>query len=61
MIEITDDGRGLPPRPRQDSGLANIRQRATDLGGSCLIEAAPGGGTGIRLDLPLPKPARLPT
>jgi signal transduction histidine kinase len=61
MIEITDDGRGLPPPPRQDSGLANIRQRATDLGGSCLIEAAPGGGTGIRLDLPLPKPARLPT
>jgi ligand-binding sensor domain-containing protein/two-component sensor histidine kinase len=61
MIEITDDGRGLPPPPRQDSGLANIRQRATDLGGSCRIQAAPGGGTGIHLDLPLPEPARLLT
>lgn len=60
-IEIIDDGQGLPPEPRQGSGLANIRQRATDLGGTCLIDAAPEGGTRISLDLPLPKVSRLPT
>jgi two-component system, NarL family, sensor histidine kinase DevS len=44
-IVVTDDGVGLPdPLPRS-SGLANLRVRATALGGTMDLGEPPGGGT----------------
>jgi PAS domain S-box-containing protein len=59
---IADDGIGLfrrPPRGRQGIGLIGIRERAAFLGGSADIRSARGGGTRIRVELPL-KPPPLP-
>jgi signal transduction histidine kinase len=51
-IEIIDDGQGLPPACRQGVGLASMRERAEELGGSWLIEPTPAGGTCVRAQLP---------
>ena len=61
QIEIADDGCGWdsPPagaardRVRSGHGLANMRRRMTDLGGTCTIENAPTGGTIITMRLSL--------
>jgi signal transduction histidine kinase len=52
-IAVTDDGIGMPPMLRAGVGLASIRERAAELGGTCLFEAAPGGGTRVLARLPL--------
>ena len=52
-VEIRDDGVGLPPGGRAGVGLTSMRERAAELGGTCAIESAPGGGTCIRARLPL--------
>lgn len=53
-LEISDDGRGIGPEDRDGSGvgLASMRERATELGGSCTIEERPGGGTRVQVELP---------
>jgi signal transduction histidine kinase len=43
-ITITDDGIGMAAATRL-SGIANLRARAENRGGSLAIEPAPGGGT----------------
>jgi len=53
-IDIADDGVGLPPAPRR-SGLANLHQRASDLGGTFSLETPANGGTRLRWTIPLPK------
>ena len=53
-LEVRDDGRGLPPNHCAGVGLTSMRERAEELGGSCTIEPAPGGGTCVRARLPLP-------
>lgn len=52
-IEVSDDGRGIAPGARSGVGLTSIRERATELGGTCEIESAAGQGTRIRVRLPL--------
>ncbi len=52
-IEVTDDGSGLPADVRPGVGLGSMRERAAELGGTCTIGLAPGGGTTVRLELPL--------
>jgi signal transduction histidine kinase len=42
-IEVRDDGRGLPPRPRTGVGLSSMRQRAEELGGSFQISSLARG------------------
>jgi signal transduction histidine kinase len=54
-VEIGDDGRGIPTGQRAGVGLTSIRERATELGGMCEIEAMPAGGTRLHIRLPLPK------
>jgi signal transduction histidine kinase len=54
-LEIDDDGIGLPSTPRAGVGLVSMRERAAELGGTCVIEAIPGGGTRVRARLPLAK------
>lgn len=45
-LVIKDDGCGFE-EPARVSGLANMRHRAELLGGSCIIQSAPGEGTRI--------------
>ncbi len=54
QIEVADDGVGLPPPPtiRAGVGLTSMRERATELGGSCALEPRPGGGTRVLARLP---------
>jgi signal transduction histidine kinase len=53
LIEITDDGRGIPPNNLRRSGLANIARRAEYRGGHCTITSPPTGGTHVRWSAPL--------
>jgi signal transduction histidine kinase len=53
IVAIRDDGVGLPPGGRAGVGLTSMRERTAELGGTCLIETVPGGGTCIRVELPL--------
>lgn len=51
---VTDDGIGFDPAhvPAQSNGLASLRQRASDLGGTLTIQSAPGRGTTCTVDMP---------
>lgn len=51
-VEIADDGRGFDPsQAPQDRGLAHMRERLAEIGGSCVIRSAPGAGTSVRVTL----------
>ncbi|MEU8249500.1 sensor histidine kinase [Nonomuraea sp. NPDC048916] len=52
-VTVTDDGIGLPPDARPGVGLASMRERAAELGGTCVVRPAPEGGTAVYADLPL--------
>jgi signal transduction histidine kinase len=52
-IEITDDGIGLPPNITPGIGLRSMRERAEELGGSCVIERCMEGGTRVLAHLPI--------
>jgi signal transduction histidine kinase len=52
-LEVRDDGLGLQPDARAGVGLSSMRERAAELGGSCVIESCPGGGTRVVARLPL--------
>jgi signal transduction histidine kinase len=56
VIEVVDDGRGLPPELHPGVGLSSMRERADELGGTCRIEPVEGGGTRVRAVLPLSTP-----
>jgi signal transduction histidine kinase len=53
-VEVTDDGRGLAADLVPGVGLSSMRERAAEMGGSCLVEDAPEGGTRVLATLPLP-------
>jgi signal transduction histidine kinase len=53
-LDVRDDGLGLPQQPHSGVGLTSMRERATELGGSLDITPSPGGGTLVRVVLPLP-------
>ncbi len=62
MASVTDDGRGLPDTgrlgPRGDGleggfGMSGMRERAELVGGELEMGGAPGGGTVVRLKVPL--------
>jgi signal transduction histidine kinase len=54
-LEIVDDGIGIPVERGAGVGLSSMRERASELGGSCVVEPAPKGGTRVLVRLPLPK------
>jgi signal transduction histidine kinase len=63
ILCITDDGRGLPIH-RAESGLANLRRRASDLGGTMDLKPGPDRrGTALTWRIPLARarPALLTT
>ena len=51
-VEVTDDGTGLPRDLVAGVGLASMRERAAEMGGTCRVEDAPGGGTRVVAVLP---------
>lgn len=52
-LEVSDDGAGLPEAPEEGVGLAAMRERAAELGGTCLVRRAPHGGTLVTARLPV--------
>lgn len=52
-LVLRDDGIGFIA-PVAESGLANMRQRAAELGGTLVIDSAPGEGTTLRWVVPMP-------
>ncbi|PLS81554.1 MAG: sensor histidine kinase [Actinobacteria bacterium] len=55
VLEITDDGVGLPTELRAGVGLSSMRERAEELGGTCAVGSSPGGGAHVLARLPLGK------
>ena len=56
IVQLTDDGQGFDaasPQFRWSHGLMGMRQRAEALGGRLEIESQPGGGTRLRVAVPL--------
>lgn len=55
-LSIQDDGHGFDACRQRGMGLLGIEERVGHLGGSFTIECAPGQGTLLRVDLPVPQP-----
>lgn len=55
VLLVCDDGRGLAgPMDDATRGIRGMRERAVLVGGTLAIGPADGGGTFVRLDLPVP-------
>ena len=52
IIEVTDNGIGLPPTPNAGVGLSSMRERAEELGGILMMEKQEKG-TSVKAHLPL--------
>ncbi|HVM49648.1 MAG TPA: histidine kinase [Candidatus Acidoferrum sp.] len=60
-IRIEDNGRGFSPGDASvRNGLANMRKRLERIGGAFTLESRPGGGTRIRMSVPLEAAAAVP-
>ncbi|MGH8827048.1 MAG: sensor histidine kinase, partial [Jiangellaceae bacterium] len=53
VLTVVDDGVGIPAGGRR-SGLRNLAERASSLGGSFAVEPGADGGTVLRWQVPLP-------
>jgi signal transduction histidine kinase len=54
-IEIADNGKGFAGVPEKDGhGLKNLPARLKNIGGDCIVESRLGGGTTVKIRLPLP-------
>ncbi|TDE37294.1 GAF domain-containing sensor histidine kinase [Actinomadura sp. 6K520] len=57
VLEVADDGSGFDAsdtaEPQNGLGLASMRDRAYSIGGGLTIDARPGKGTTVRLEVPL--------
>lgn len=53
VLEVDDDGRGLPAEHRSGLGLVTMRERAHQLGGEVAITTPAGGGTRVSARLPM--------
>jgi signal transduction histidine kinase len=62
-LRVFDDGIGFDEHVTARAatpdhmGLAQMRRRVSDVGGSCRISSAPGVGTEVRAVLPIRVPA----
>ena len=54
-LEIVDDGVSIPAERGAGVGLSSMHERASELGGSCVVQSVPKGGTQVLVRLPLPK------
>jgi signal transduction histidine kinase len=53
VVEVRDDGRGMPPSYVSGVGIDSMRRRAGELGGSLLVDASVPHGTLVRARLPV--------
>lgn len=53
LVEVADDGVGIPPEVEAGVGLVSLRERAAELGGRAEITCPSDGGTLVRAWLPL--------
>ncbi|HJQ28990.1 MAG TPA: GAF domain-containing sensor histidine kinase, partial [Rubrobacter sp.] len=53
-LVVEDDGVGVPRNRNSGIGLSSMRERAEELGGTCIVEAASTGGTRVLARIPLP-------
>lgn len=53
VVEITDDGKGVPNEYSAGVGLRSMRERAAELGGTCTIERGATHGTRLIVSLPV--------
>jgi signal transduction histidine kinase len=56
-LEVHDDGHGLAAERHSGVGLHAMRERAAELGGTCVVESGPHAGTRVLARLPLPPPS----
>jgi signal transduction histidine kinase len=54
VVEVRDDGRGFDPAGTRGLGLAGLADRMDIVDGSLRIGSAPGAGTCVHAELPLP-------
>ena len=55
LVTVADNGCGFDPATvKHGNGLDHLVRRMEEAGGSCIIESKVGGGTRVRLDVPLP-------
>jgi two-component system sensor histidine kinase UhpB len=54
---VRDDGFGIAAGQAPGFGLRGMQERVQALGGEFAIEAGDGGGTCVRIVIPLPLPA----
>ncbi len=58
-LRIKDDGAGFDPYVKTGGmGIANMRSRARELGGSCFVNSRPGDGTTVTFSVPVMPPRR---
>ena len=55
LLEVSDDGKGLSTKTHSGIGFMSMRERAEELGGACIIETIPSGGTRVSARLPIAK------
>jgi signal transduction histidine kinase len=61
VVEVADNGAGFDPAaPREGNGLHNLAARFEELGGTCVIQSAPGKGARAVFRCQLPKVRPLP-
>ncbi|MET8804585.1 sensor histidine kinase [Streptomyces sp. NPDC004546] len=54
-VSVRDDGRGFDPAAvSRGYGLAGLRARAAEVGGTASVRSAPGDGTTVTVRLPVP-------
>jgi signal transduction histidine kinase len=56
VLEIRDDGVGLPVQVQPGVGLTSMRERAEELGGTFTVTSNPASGTQLLVLLPFPIP-----
>lgn len=64
QVEVRDDGRGFDPShpgsgQERRFGLGIMEERARGVGGSLTIQSTPGGGTTVRVAVPLARPVAM--
>jgi signal transduction histidine kinase len=52
VVDVADDGVGIPPGVAR-SGLLNLERRARSCGGGCVVSSRPAGGTRLTWRVPL--------
>src|SRR5438132_707343 len=60
LLAVTDSGVGFDPaapRPTPTLGMSSMRERAEGVCGRLVVESAPGQGTRVSAELPIPHAA----